>query len=398
LERNLQLYVVYCGTRNLIFWLPIFFLYFSSILSVSEVLLLEAIYYAAVVLLEVPSGYLSDRIGRRITLMTAMAAWSSACFVFAFTGGFWSFATAQILLAAGMAFHSGTDSSMLFDSLKALDRTDEYAEREARAQAVTFSSMAIAALVGGCLAGFDLRIAYLLSGIGGVLAVGVAASFAEPIGGSGVGFLAQLKAVRAHGAHPVLRWIFAYAVGMTVINHVPYELFQPWIALFLGGPESGYSPTPVATGVLMAVTLGVSAIASSQAIYLRDRFGVASVLLATILLQAVIIASLAGPIHVGVLGLLALRAIPAGLAGPVANAAIHPHLESSVRATWLSIQSLVGRLAFSGTLVAASAWTAGAPMTHRLIADLASVTALAAVLLAVILLFTRPTVLRQRGV
>lgn len=37
----------------------------------SRVLRLEAIYYIAVVFLEVPSGYFSDRFGRRQTLLIA---------------------------------------------------------------------------------------------------------------------------------------------------------------------------------------------------------------------------------------------------------------------------------------------------------------------------------------
>ena len=45
--------------------LPVFFLYFSSHLSLSEVLRLEALYCLAVVVLEAPSGYFSDRVGRR---------------------------------------------------------------------------------------------------------------------------------------------------------------------------------------------------------------------------------------------------------------------------------------------------------------------------------------------
>ena len=46
------------------FWYPIFFLYFLARLPLVQVLQLEAIYYAGVVLLEVPSGWFSDRIGR----------------------------------------------------------------------------------------------------------------------------------------------------------------------------------------------------------------------------------------------------------------------------------------------------------------------------------------------
>ena len=64
MDRNVRLYPIYQAARSSTFWLPVFFLYFSSKFDVADVLLLEAIYYGAVVALEVPSGYLSDRLGR----------------------------------------------------------------------------------------------------------------------------------------------------------------------------------------------------------------------------------------------------------------------------------------------------------------------------------------------
>jgi MFS family permease len=382
---------MYCINRNLVFWLPVFFLYFSSLLSVSEVLLLEAIYYASVVTLEVPSGYLSDRVGRRLTLIAAMLCWVVACGLFAATQSFAFFAAAQVLMAAGMAFNSGTDSSMLYDSLDALDRSDEFARRESRAQALGSAAMAVAALVGGALSGFDLRIAYVLSSLGALGAMLCAASFAEPLAPHDEPKTpSRPESLRTLSTHPVLRWMFAFTVGMTVINHVPYELFQPWVDLFLGSSEGLYSSTPAATGALVAVMMAASALASTVAVPLQERFGTSPVLLASTLIQAAVIASLTVPPHMTVVALLALRSVPQGLSGPVAAAAIHPHLPSSVRATWLSIQSLGGRLAFALTLMTASFWTAQASMSAALISSLAAVATVGALLLAAGLMAFRP--------
>ena len=69
LERNTTLYPWYRAGYEAYFWLPVFFLYFNERFSIERVLQLEAIYFLSVVLLEVPSGYFSDRIGRRPTLL-----------------------------------------------------------------------------------------------------------------------------------------------------------------------------------------------------------------------------------------------------------------------------------------------------------------------------------------
>ena len=52
MDRNLELYPWYQALRNGVFWLPVFFLYFLSVVSLEEALLLESIYYLAVVTLE----------------------------------------------------------------------------------------------------------------------------------------------------------------------------------------------------------------------------------------------------------------------------------------------------------------------------------------------------------
>ena len=57
MERNLWLYPRYRGLRDAIFWLPVFFLYFRSVLPADRVLLLEAVYYLGVVVMEVPSEW-----------------------------------------------------------------------------------------------------------------------------------------------------------------------------------------------------------------------------------------------------------------------------------------------------------------------------------------------------
>ena len=71
LKRNLKLYPWYVGLFHAYFWLPVYFLFFNSQLELSDVLYLEAIYFASVVVIEVPSGWFSDLFGRRRTLITA---------------------------------------------------------------------------------------------------------------------------------------------------------------------------------------------------------------------------------------------------------------------------------------------------------------------------------------
>jgi MFS family permease len=353
-------YPAYQAARSAVFWMPVFFLYFSESCSVREVFLLEAIYYAAVVLLEVPSGYLSDRLGRRPTLIVAATAVTAAHVVFASTASFGAFAVAQGLLAAGMAFNSGTDSALLFDSLKAEGSPDEFGKTEGRAQAWALVSMAVASAVGGLCAGFELRLAYVLSVAAGVIGLGLAIAFVEPSpGGEAARSPAlQLRAVRDCVRIPRLGWVFAFTVAMTVFNHVPYELVQPYLRLLLGtttvDPLGGADATPVVTGVIAAVGLLISAFASRRSAKWAERIGHGRLWMGLVLLQGATIAVVGLAVHPAVALLFALRGIPGAVMRPTVGATVHPLLDSGLRATYLSVQSLAGRLSFSLALLGTS--------------------------------------------
>ena len=98
-ERNVRLYPWYAAAFHGMFWLPVFFLYFREHLTIGQVLRLEAVYYAAVVLLEVPSGYFSDAIGRKPTLVIASLGLLAAYALFFVGGSFAVFAAAQVCFA-----------------------------------------------------------------------------------------------------------------------------------------------------------------------------------------------------------------------------------------------------------------------------------------------------------
>ncbi len=387
MERNLRLYPYYQAARSLTFWLPVFFLYFSAELPVHEVLELEAIYYGGVVLLEVPSGYLSDRLGRRPTLLVSTSAWALGYVALTVGGSFSVFAGGQLLLAAGMAFNSGTDGALLFDSLLAEGQQEALAEHEGKAQAWGLLAMGGAALVGGLVAAVDLRLGHGLSAIGAVAAWALVLAMREPPHSQRAAApWQQLRSVLDHIRRPGLGWVFGFAVAMTVFNHVPYELAQPYLALVLGEAR-GATATPVVSGVVMALMMVVAAGGSRLSPTLARRLGTGPLLLGAMALQGVVIASLAIWLHPLVLGVLLLRSAPGSLAGPVQLQFVLPRVEGHLRATYLSVQSLAGRLAFSGVLLLGARSVGGLEaLDHAAIRSLATGTGLLMVVVAVVLL------------
>ena len=103
-------------------------------------------------------------------------------------------AVGQILLAMSLAFRSGTDTSLLYESLSALGRANEYGDREAKAGQYGFLATAIAALVGGITGSFDLSLPYWLSLASACAMMFVVFRFTEP--GLQAEFLTQASATK----------------------------------------------------------------------------------------------------------------------------------------------------------------------------------------------------------
>jgi len=355
LQRNLTLYPWYAGLFHAYFWLPVYFLFFNSKLDLPNVLLLESIYFASVVAMEVPSGWFSDIFGRRRTLIAASSFLCASYVLFLLANSFNTFVVAQILLAAGIAFNSGTDTSFLFESTQALEIEDEYASREARATQFSFLGTAIAGVLGGLAAIPNFRGAYVLSLIGAIALLAITFRFTEPLGEdksshrSRVGLFNQVVSCIGLLGNRRLLWLSIFAVFMIVMNHIPYEFYQPYVKE-LAREYEAMQATPFLTSLHLALTMLVAAWLASKSIRIRDRIGTGATLISAASLQIAIVALMHFFVSIPAAVATLLRSCPRALMTAPLNAAIAPQVPTSKRATFLSLQSLFGRLGFASTL------------------------------------------------
>lgn len=392
-QRSLAIWGYAAPLGQAFFYAPIFFLYWNSLLTVERVLQLEAIYYMTVVLLEVPSGYFSDRVGRIATLRISAVFGVLAYGLFFLGDSFASFALAQVSLAAHFSFRSGTDTAWHYDLLEVLGLEAEFADREARLARVTFWVRSFCALVGGAVGSFALGVPYALScAAAAVVAVLMFASSELPQSESdrAGSFGRQIGRSVSRLANPWLAWIFGYVVLQTTLEHVPYEFAQPYVAAVLGNAGADVSQTPLATGVIVAIVALIGGWAAGLAPVLQRRLGVAGTLLALTTLQTVVIALLAAVVHPVLVVLLMLRSIHPAIGHVVVNVAIAPRIPRSERATYLSLHSLAGRAGYSTVLLSLGALVGGAEVMEALeLRQLLGACALLAVIGLVALLAAR---------
>lgn len=364
-RRTADLYQWYATLTEASFWVPVFFLYFAAYMPLDAVLSLEALYFLSVVTIEVPSGWLADRIGRRPTLL-AGAVLMAVSHLMLFIGPwvmvgdtlgsplFVFFAVGQGFRAAGHAFRSGTDTALHHDALAACGRASEFADREARASKRRFLGAAAAALIGGGVAAIDLRLPYACSFIVAIAMIVIIARMREPSAGAEArtraNILSQAGACLAQWKSPALLLLFVFAAMMLVLNHLPYEYFQPYIEASLGQDGLAAASTPLVTGLHVAITFWLASLIGARSIRIRNRVGLWGVLLIAMGLQVVTIGLMSLWLSPVIVVFLLLRSCPRALMTPPLNAAVTGAVPTRLRATYLSLQSFVGRLSFSGTL------------------------------------------------
>ena len=107
--------------------MPIVVLFFQDNgLSMSDVMLLQALFAISVVIFEVPSGYLADMIGRRQSIFWGCILGTAGFSIYSFSFGFYGFLLAEIVLGIGSSLISGADSALIYESLLANKKQKDY--------------------------------------------------------------------------------------------------------------------------------------------------------------------------------------------------------------------------------------------------------------------------------
>ncbi|MFB9328226.1 MFS transporter [Paenibacillus aurantiacus] len=300
----------------------------------------EIIYAVAIVLLEVPSGILADKWSRKQMLLLSACLYAAELLILVFAHTFWHFAAAILLAGVSRSASSGAENALLYDSLLAEGRAENYEKVLGRMNALDLTSALLAALIGGWLAGiFKLELHYWLS-IGSVLiVVGVAATLTEVRSDAADEDCAKLApldylraSIRFFRANADVRSIVF--TGMVIGSSVSflYEFWQIYLSR-LAVPTAYF-------GLFSASIMLLGIPGNLLAHRLLSRYGARPLLLAATLLASAGFFYAAFVHHVTSLGAMLLTSLAAGIAEPVASGYVHRRIDSDMRATIDSFQSL----------------------------------------------------------
>jgi len=335
------------------FFVPVIVLFWrDNGLDPLDIYVLQGIFAVAVVLLEVPTGTVADRLGKRTSLLAGSATLTVGLVLYAASSSFVAFLVAEIVMAVGIALTSGADSAMLYDTLKRLDRADEYERREGSARAVQMVSFAICCVVGGIVGEYSTRATMWLSVSGSVVAFFIALGFVEANPpkvldeGSEKGEAKSYWGLVRESAkfvlkHRLVRWYVLFLAVLTGSSTWLLWLYQPYME-HTGLPIFAFG---IAFAIFNLFAAGASKLAHRFDKRLGARGGIIGLMIlqmAPMLLMALVVTPLS---FLFILGHQAVR----GMSRPIVSGRILDYTFADKRATVLSLASLAGRLFFALT-------------------------------------------------
>lgn len=160
---------------------PLYLLYFESKgMSVQQISALLAIWSVSVVILEVPTGVMADRLSRRRLIILGSLCKAACYFVWIFSDRFGLFAVGFILWGTGGAFISGAEEALLFDSLKQNGQQERFEVYLGKGRFLSGIGNILSAVSGGFIGTYlGIHWALYFSVASGLISAGIAFLYKE---------------------------------------------------------------------------------------------------------------------------------------------------------------------------------------------------------------------------
>ena len=181
LRSNIWKYYLFEGLWSLVFFFPIFQLfYLARNMNITQIAFISIAFSIVVLIFEVPSGVLADKWGRKKTLFLSQTFFIIGMLIIIVSNSFWLFLIASMFVGLWWACYSGTGVAFFYDTLKELKHEKRYEKHMGRLNLFTGIVAFIAAFIAGFLFEIDITLPYILSMVSAILSLFVIIQFTEP--------------------------------------------------------------------------------------------------------------------------------------------------------------------------------------------------------------------------
>lgn len=320
-------------------------------MTMGDILFLSAIQRIFGIIIEVPTGVLSDIKGHKYNLMLGTLSFSISCIIFSLANNFLGFLIAEVFIALAIAFISGADTAFVYESLEMNNAEDQYEKVFGRMRSIQFAVTATVTLIAGFLAEISWGLPFYVAAAFSLVAFYISCTLVEPV--KDFRTKAGEKRDRYRQYYQTLRdatticlrnieikWFLIFtsllSLGMITVE----DYFQPYLKDGLGSPV-------MITGVIYTFLFLISAFCSNYTSQVVKRLGYGRMFY---LIPGMILVTVLGMIlfkHQLVIILFALPVIAAGYIPTLISGYLNRRTNPGQRATILSLRQLVKKLVYA---------------------------------------------------
>jgi MFS family permease len=297
-----------------------------------------------VVVLNIPTGYFSDLFGRKKSLILAGSFLTLGTFIYSLGHNFNQFLVAEILYGMGISLIAGTDSALVYDTLKDLKQEELYKKIIGNALFYGLIAISVASIIGGFIGKINLRWTFYAMLPFTILLVPLSISMHEPKRYKIIFKKEQiyklLEAIKfIFIKNKKVRWLIVYSGIIVGFNQTALWLYQPYFKL--SGLDIAYF------GFVFAAFNIVAAISSKYAHKLEEKLGQKYSLIMLVFLLSISYILMSNFVYLFSFSFAFLQQFIRGFYRPVITDYINKITHSNIRATVLSAQDLIGRLFYA---------------------------------------------------
>ncbi len=311
-------------------------------MSLTQILLLQGIFAVAMVIMEYPSGYVSDRIGYRKALNYAALLGVIGWGLYTVATSFAAVMVAEIFLGVSMSFVSGTDSALLFESIKRTPEEAFYTRHQGRMSGFGQIGEACGAIFAGVLYAYAPIMPFIIQVVVWGLAYLLTRTLTEPERDAGVVTSHIAEAWQSTRFALIdnkrLRYTILLVLVLNLSSFYPVWLIQPYMQ-DCGVPVSWFGPIWAGANLSVAIFALIS-----HRFHLKFGDGRMVILFAVFIVAGYLGLGMTSSIW-GFLFYYLLTCMR-GLRGPMLLNHVQRLIPSANRAGILSLQSFCFRLVF----------------------------------------------------
>lgn len=179
--RNIRLLTWFNFFTDLRFFAPVLVIYYEKVAgSFTLGLSIFSIIFLTSALLEIPTGILSDKIGRKMTMTLGALSYVVGLTFLALANSYPLLVIGGLFEGLARSLYSGNNNALLHDTLKEIGKENEYHHYLGRTSSMFQISSGVAAILGGIIANFSFAIVIWVSALAQVICLFISLFIVEP--------------------------------------------------------------------------------------------------------------------------------------------------------------------------------------------------------------------------